>query len=329
MMILRMLQKITQITLYLDRGNMRMEKNKYSLSEEALLLSQNDTLEAYSDLIINSIATTTPICVIIGGQSASGKTAQRHKILATLKSPFVTIDDDDIRTMHPNYDIAFDECGKNASSIVQQEINLWTRKVIKEARKMKSNILLERTLKNPDAVVKPLFNKFLNCGYKLIVDIIAVHNDISQINNFIRYYEQLNDRYCNDNKNVLPRFTDLSYQKAAYNDVPRSIELIKTNYLKKDNFQCCIYDGLHNNKCCYDSLKDIDMDPVSIYKTLTNQFWTEDEIKEKNTAVKKLIELIQKLNNNKVPHVDLNDIDFLKNLQKTFSRHRTPLEILR
>jgi len=144
--------------------------------------------EIFPDITSGIKSTESPRANILGGQPAAGKSHFIKSILAENENT-VVINGDDFRSYHKAYAFMMKEDEKNAADFTQPDVNYWIENSIKESVKRGFSIVVEGTMKNPSVAINTA--EFLKeNGYKVIMNVITVNKEISEVDMIKRYLRQ-------------------------------------------------------------------------------------------------------------------------------------------
>lgn len=158
-----------------------------------LKLSNIERDKIFDTLILPSIikgleSCKNPTVHILGGQPAAGKSYFIKKLIEQDKNTAI-INGDDLRGYHPKYEYFLKHNEKEASDLIQEDINYWIEKAIIEISLKKYSMIVEGTLKNANVPIKTA--KLLdNAGYFVNLNVILVNPEISKVDMIKRYLLQ-------------------------------------------------------------------------------------------------------------------------------------------
>lgn len=186
-----------------------------------------------------------PIGILLGGQSACGKSA----LLSGVKIDhserfFLSINEDLYRTFHPEHNKLIKDV-ERYSSETQIFSNVFTEKLIDEAIKRNCNIIVEGTMRNPDVPMRT--SQYLkDAGYKVEVYAIAAPGAITQLGIYNRFQEEINSK-------GVGRLAELSVHDSAINGLSKSLD---TLYSQKAVHKISIHSYLAKERIKYFTLKE-------------------------------------------------------------------------
>ena len=130
-----------------------------------------------------------PRVILVGGQPGSGKT--ELMALARLNTPRAhEINGDELRRFHPQYDEIMRNDPLQMPEITQDAAGAWIRRSLDYLREQRVDVVMETTLRDPDAV-KQTLQAFRDAGYDTELRVIAVPEAVSRAGTFARYVNQV------------------------------------------------------------------------------------------------------------------------------------------
>lgn len=130
-----------------------------------------------------------PTIVMTGGQPGSGKTDLGAN--ARHESPrLIEVVGDDLRKFHPEHDQLMESNPLQMPAATQQAAGAWVKMSLEYLREARADVLMETTMRNPEAVVETL-RSFREDGYGIEVRVIAVPETISRMGTLQRYEDQV------------------------------------------------------------------------------------------------------------------------------------------
>ena len=164
-----------------------------------------------------------PIAVIIGGQTGAGKGGLINYSKKIFKdSNVVIINGDEIRLFHPKSEEIARIYPELYTKVTSQDSNLWTKKLFRELRKKRFNIIFEGTMKN-NIIATEAITELQQLGYIIIVRGLAVGDLESRISILERYEKQVN-------QNGWGRLVIAEQHNETYIGMPETI-----NYIEQEN----------------------------------------------------------------------------------------------
>lgn len=192
---------------------------KYKLSKKEHEKYYTNIKKAY---IRGKKTVKNPIAVIIGGQTGAGKCGLINYSKKIFKdSNVIIINGDEIRLFHPKSKEIARLYPDLYTKITCQDSNLWTKKLFKELRKKRFNIIFEGTMKN-NIIATESITELQQLGYIVIVRGLAVSDLESRISILERYEEQVN-------QNGWGRLVIPEQHNETYKGMPETI-----NYIEKE-----------------------------------------------------------------------------------------------
>jgi energy-coupling factor transporter ATP-binding protein EcfA2 len=163
---------------------------EYKLSE-----FKND--EIFHSLILPKYYSATeqtlnPIAVLVGGQTASGKSTliDSSKDIVQYEGSAVEICSDNMRPYHPSYEDLVKQHPDISTYIVNDDAVKWVDKLTQLCIETRRNIILESTLKEADKIIDTI-NNLKNDGYRVQLKIMATHPLMSKLGMYQRYETEM------------------------------------------------------------------------------------------------------------------------------------------
>jgi len=164
-----------------------------------------------------------PRAVLLGGQPGSGKTKMREQAIEELSS--LVINADDLRDYHPMYERLKLSEPERASFLVNEDVSLWTRKLIQQAVEEKRNIVFDGTFGSSDKkMIADTLTLFRDNGYETQLWALAVPADLSKLGIYLRNEMQLMQTGSG-------RFVSMKVHDLNYRNIPDNIEMAVKNSL--------------------------------------------------------------------------------------------------
>ena len=119
--------------------------------EKDLLVVDNETKDAIINGLWNKISSQnltsqqSPKAYILGGQPGAGKSTSTRKLEAQYNRNILTIDLDQYRDQHPNYEALYEKYGKELSSYTHEFAGEIKEEIQKRAIDAKYNIIIDGT----------------------------------------------------------------------------------------------------------------------------------------------------------------------------------------
>ncbi len=132
-----------------------------------------------------------PVAILLAGQSGAGKSTVATEIAEAMEHAggFIRVDADEMRHRLPYYDAA--EAGTpEASAATQVDAGRLASAVRDEAIRHSRNILVDGTLRDPDAAVR-MANALHDAGYRVELHALSVNEQISYERATMRYERAL------------------------------------------------------------------------------------------------------------------------------------------
>lgn len=186
-----------------------------------------------------------PIAILLGGQSACGKSTLLSVVKAdNPERDFLSINGDLYRTFHPEHNLLIQNA-QRYSSETQIFSNVFTERLIDEAIKHNCNIIVEGTMRNPDVPMRTS-RHLKGAAYKVEVYAIAAPAMITQLGIYNRFQEEINSK-------GVGRLSELDVHDAAINGLSESLDAL---YSQKAVDKISIHSYLAKEKIKDFSLKD-------------------------------------------------------------------------
>lgn len=127
--------------------------------------------------------------VLVGGQPGAGKT--ESLAAAQLRVPAaLSVNGDALRLYHPEYAEVMATDPLRMPAVTQQAANAWVHMSLDYLRERRASVLMETTLRDPKAVQRTL-SHFLDAGYEVQLQLIAVPETVSRLGTLERYLGQV------------------------------------------------------------------------------------------------------------------------------------------
>ena len=130
-------------------------------------------------------SSSNPICILLGGQPAAGKSYLTFIAEKDWGIKFLKVNGDEYRIYHPDHE-KFIKNAKKYSEETQLFSNVFTEGFINEACNNKINIIVEGTMRTPDTTLNTA-NKFKNAGFLIYAYIIAAPAIVTELGIYERY----------------------------------------------------------------------------------------------------------------------------------------------
>ncbi len=168
----------------------------------------------YPNLILGLKIVNKPQAYILGGQPGAGK-SHFIKLLLNENENLAVINGDDFRGYHPKYRYFLEQNEKQASDLVQSDINYWIEKALFELAKQGYSLIIEGTIRNVTVPIKTakLLKRY---NYNVNVEVILTKPELSQIDILKRYLLQ-------KQQIGLARFTKISAHKIVIENIFENI----------------------------------------------------------------------------------------------------------
>jgi hypothetical protein len=177
--------------------------------------------EIVSELFADNPPSDYPRVVLLGGQPGSGKTRMRD--LAVDELPSVVINADDLRDYHPMYKRMKLLEPERASFLVNEDVSLWTRKLIRQAVDERCNIVFDGTFGSSDQnMLRDTLNMFSGNGYESQLWVLSVPAEFSRMGICLRNETQIQ-------QSGTGRFVSMKVHDLNYRNIPANIEMAVKN----------------------------------------------------------------------------------------------------
>jgi hypothetical protein len=166
-----------------------------------------------------------PAAVVLGGQPGAGKSAMQSAAEREFKGRggALAIVGDDLRAYHPSFSTLLKRDDKTAAFYTDRDSGLWVEKLIAHAKNERLNLVIEGTMRVPEKVAQTLTD-LRGAGYTVDARAIAVSERLSTLGIHQRYEAMISDRGHG-------RFTVPASHAAAYEAMPRTLEMIERDHL--------------------------------------------------------------------------------------------------
>ncbi|OUZ11147.1 hypothetical protein BHE97_04645 [Aeromicrobium sp. PE09-221] len=164
-----------------------------------------------------------PTVHFFGGQPGAGKSASQQKVIDALllqsgADSVAVIIGDEFRGYHPAYADLLETDDENAAFYTDRDSARWVEMSIDHAITVRSHIVLEGTLRNPDVTLGSARHA-IGHGYAPELHVMAVHEFVSRQRIFRRYAGQIADAGHG-------RYTLREAHDRAYNALPSSLRAV-------------------------------------------------------------------------------------------------------
>ena len=184
---------------------------------------------AYQDVARDALARSSPSAspraILLGGQPGSGKSVLAAQAAQELRAQggVVVIDADRMRERHPDYKRLSIEDPANAADRTHKEAGQWAQRLTGEAISGKRNLLVDGTMRNPDAV-RDLSERLQASGYRIEARVMAVSPEVSLTRAQLRFEQQIEARGYGRNVNS-------AQHDAAFKGLSKTIVLLERDSL--------------------------------------------------------------------------------------------------
>ena len=264
--------------------------------EKDLLVVDKNTKNIIVDELWNDISSSqnltsqqSPKAYILGGQPGAGKSTSTDKLVKQYNRNILTIDLDEYRKQHPNYEALYEKYGKELSSYTHEFAGEIKEEIQKRATDAKYNIIIDGTLKNVNKAEKQI-DDLKNKGYSVDVLIHTCPKEVS--------WQSVNARYENALKQGrIPRYVPKHVHDQVVEALPANADkLSQSNQIESLT--------VHNRQeKIYDSKIDKGLPSVSIQNEINkneNKLSQDSSIKSKGDIFAKVVQATgQKVENKK------------------------------
>ncbi|MCI6272713.1 MAG: zeta toxin family protein [Erysipelotrichaceae bacterium] len=239
-----------------------------------------------------------PKLVLIGGQPGSGKTSLERYINS--KNKYVSINGDEYRKYHPQFEEFNRLYGQDASKYTQQWAGEFTAELVEFFKSNKYNVIIEGTFRTSELPIREAL-KFKNAGYEVEVDIMCVNKYLSYISTIKRYEDLIN-------KKGSPRMTPKEHHDLVVSKFAENVDTI---------FNCGVVDRIRVFNRELEELYDSDncvYTPRFLIENIVNpKTMSEEEIEKLNSEVR----YIKNLMNNR--NADIEQFNKIEEFEKEIS----------
>ena len=262
--------------------------------EKDLLVVDKETKDAIINGLWNKISSQnltsqqSPKAYILGGQPGAGKSTSTRKLEAQYNRNILTIDLDQYRDQHPNYEALYEKYGKELSSYTHEFAGEIKEEIQKRAIDAKYNIIIDGTLGNVERA-EQLIDGLKKEGYQVEVLIHTCPKEIS--------WQSVNERYEDAlNNSKIPRFVP----KIVHDKI---VEALPTNADKLSQSNQIESLTVHNRQeKIYDSKIDKGLPSVSIQNEINkneNKLSQNSSVKSKGDIFAKVVQAAGQKEENK------------------------------
>jgi len=168
-------------------------------------------------LIKKCIVSSQPVCILLGGQPASGKSNLVTVAEEKFSTTFLNVNGDDYRQYHP--------CSKKLiksvndySEKTQIFSNVFTEELINAAINNQFNIIIEGTMRNSHTSLDTAL-RFKNSGFKVYAFVIAVPGLVTELGIYDRYQKEVN-------RTGFGRLADVNVHNIAIDGLKKTIDVL-------------------------------------------------------------------------------------------------------
>ena len=261
--------------------------------EKDLLVVDKETKDAIIDKLWNRISSQnltsqqSPKAYMLGGQPGAGKSTSTRKLAAQYNRNILTVDLDNYRDQHPNYEALYEKYGKELSSYTHEFAGEIKEEIQKRAIDAKYNIIIDGTLGNVERA-EQLIEGLKKEGYQVEVLIHTCPKEVS--------WQSVNERYEDAlNNGKIPRFVP----KIVHDKI---VEALPTNADKLSQSNQIESLTVHNRQeKIYDSKIDKGLPSVSIQNEINkneNKLSQDSSVKSQDDIFSKALQTArQKIEN--------------------------------
>ena len=161
--------------------------------------------------------------IIVGGQSGAGKSRLVKLAQKDLMQNGVIVDFDELRSYHPDYEMASAEYPESTHAILHEDTEYVKNKILKDLIKEKYNVIYEGALRNTQGVLD-FAQDFRDNDYNIKMMLMAVPALESYGSTFIRYVIALQT-------DKIPRWVEKYAHDGSYEGVLRTVQSFKDQNL--------------------------------------------------------------------------------------------------
>ncbi len=232
-----------------------------------------------------------PKVYLLGGQPGSGKSGLERMI--NIKDEYISISGDDYRKDHPNFEQFNMIYGRESSVHTQKWAGEMVKRLVKEFKKNRYNIILEGTLRTSEIPIREA-EGFKEAGYKTELNVIAVKLEKSYMGTLQRYEFMIE-------KGQTPRMTPKNHHDLVSESIIPNLDKI---YHSKVFDEIKIYD--RNNNLLYSQQRNPEINPKDILEREFSRKWTQ---KEYRSYKKDFENIIKKMKLRKAPAEEIKEIE--------------------
>lgn len=238
--------------------------NKVSLEIEKIKLMHKPSLN--------------PKLVLIGGQLGAGKSGLEKYINS--KNEYVSINGDEYRKYHPQYEEFNRLYGQEASKYTQQWAGEFTSKLVEFFKSNKYNVIIEGTFRTSELPLEEA-RSFKISGYEIDADIMCVNKYLSYISTIKRYEDLVAKKF-------IPRMTPKEHHDLVVNKIAANVdELYKSGIFDAIKIFNRDLDELYNSNDCFCTPKYL-MENIINPEILSKEEYA--QLKDELNYVKSLME---------------------------------------
>lgn len=248
-----------------NEEEIKKERAKWNLTEDEY---QENFNSIFSELVLTGNATPSenPKFIMVGGQAGCGKSMLDCKELGKLKNGAIIIDQDILRTKHPNYKQIHDTYTEREEFLLlKRYVDRIVNDTVEKSSEEGYNLILESALRSVKKFIKNT-EHMKQKGYNTKLSVLAVSPDEANLSMFTRYCEFLkyegecrrNTRVDKDSVDKIPLNIEKMDKLGIFDDITISIRGKKEDsflpsqvYSKKETpsvSPACAYKNIVNSQ---------------------------------------------------------------------------------
>lgn len=213
-----------------NEEEIKAERAKWNLTEDEY---QENFNSIFSELVLTGRATSSenPTFIMVGGQAGCGKSILVGKELGELKNGAIVIDQDILRTKHPNYKKIHDTYTEREEFLLlKRYLDRIVNDTVEKSSEEGYNLILESALRSVSKFIKNT-EYMKQKGYNTKLSVLAVSPDEANLSMFTRYCIFLknegecrrNTRVDNDSVDKIPLNIEKMDELGIFDDITISI----------------------------------------------------------------------------------------------------------
>lgn len=206
-----------------------------------------------------------PTAFLLGGQAGAGKSGLQQILSKKCEHNVAIVNIDDFREYHPDFEYLQSKYNKDSVDYTGKFAGQMTGALCELLRKEKYNVIVEGTLRTTN-VPRRSCEDFKKAGYQVVLAMIAVKPEISNISTILRYEQMLAD-------GKVPRATDKEYHDSVVKAIPENLKVL---FEEKQFDNIVIYN--RSGDCLYDMSTDKTTTPDQVMQDVFYGEWTSTEL---------------------------------------------------